>query len=217
MTWAHRRWSTLRTNPFAHTPLISVIDDDGPFRVAMDSLLRARGYAVHTFASVEFLWSPQLDEASCVITDVQMSDISGLHPSAQPGTHRPDHFHHGIPRRIGTRTGIAGRCSVLLGQAIRRMMPGQIFVLGPYDQRLRAPTFKQHWRSGSFSIEGSAGEEPLVLTRNARDPPDLYSINARFPDGYADPCEFTTGTVTRRRAEAACPLLSPSKFAGRTC
>ena len=60
-------------------PLISVIDDDEPFRVAMDSLLRARGYAVHTFASAaEFLRSPQLDEASCVITDVQMPGISGL-------------------------------------------------------------------------------------------------------------------------------------------
>jgi FixJ family two-component response regulator len=60
-------------------PLITVIDDDGPFRVAMDSLLRARGYTVHTFASAaEFLRSPQLDEASCVITDVQMPDIGGL-------------------------------------------------------------------------------------------------------------------------------------------
>jgi FixJ family two-component response regulator len=60
-------------------PLISVIDDDGPFRVATDSLLRAHGYTVHTFASAaEFLRSPQLDEASCVITDIQMPDISGL-------------------------------------------------------------------------------------------------------------------------------------------
>lgn len=60
-------------------PVISVIDDDGPFRVATDSLLRSRGYTVHTFASAsEFLRSPQLDEASCVITDVQMPDISGL-------------------------------------------------------------------------------------------------------------------------------------------
>jgi FixJ family two-component response regulator len=60
-------------------PLILVIDDDGPFRVAMDSLLRARGYTVHTFASAaEFLRSPQLDDAACVITDVQMPGMSGL-------------------------------------------------------------------------------------------------------------------------------------------
>ncbi len=59
--------------------LISVIDDDESFRVATDSLLRARGYVVHTFASAaEFLGSPLLDVISCVITDVQMPDISGL-------------------------------------------------------------------------------------------------------------------------------------------
>jgi FixJ family two-component response regulator len=59
--------------------LISVIDDDESFRVATDSLLRARGYVVHAFASAaEFLGSPLLDAISCVITDVQMPDISGL-------------------------------------------------------------------------------------------------------------------------------------------
>jgi FixJ family two-component response regulator len=60
-------------------PSISVIDDDAPFRVATDSLLRARGYAVHAFQSAaEFLQSPVLDDTSCVITDVKMPDISGL-------------------------------------------------------------------------------------------------------------------------------------------
>jgi FixJ family two-component response regulator len=61
------------------SPLISVIDDDASFRVATDSLLRARGYTVHIFSSApEFLRSAHLDETSCVITDVQMPDISGL-------------------------------------------------------------------------------------------------------------------------------------------
>jgi FixJ family two-component response regulator len=60
-------------------PSISIIDDDASFRAATDSLLRARGYTVHAFASAaEFLRSPQLDETSCVITDVKMPDISGL-------------------------------------------------------------------------------------------------------------------------------------------
>jgi FixJ family two-component response regulator len=58
---------------------ISVIDDDASFRVATDSLLRARGYTVHAFESAaDFLRSPVLDETSCVITDVKMPDISGL-------------------------------------------------------------------------------------------------------------------------------------------
>ena len=60
-------------------PSISVIDDDAPFRVATDSLLRARGYTVHAFESAAaFLHSPVLDDTSCVITDVKMPDITGL-------------------------------------------------------------------------------------------------------------------------------------------
>jgi FixJ family two-component response regulator len=60
-------------------PLISVVDDDASIRVATDSLLRARGYIVTTFASAaEFLTSRQLDETSCVITDVRMPDMSGV-------------------------------------------------------------------------------------------------------------------------------------------
>jgi FixJ family two-component response regulator len=56
-----------------------VIDDDASFRVATDSLLRARGYTVYAFESAaDFLRSPVLDDTSCVITDVKMPDISGL-------------------------------------------------------------------------------------------------------------------------------------------
>lgn len=60
-------------------PVISVVDDDASIRVAADSLLRARGYTVSTFASAaEFLKSRKLDETSCVITDVRMPDMSGV-------------------------------------------------------------------------------------------------------------------------------------------
>ena len=59
--------------------VISVVDDDASIRVATDSLLRARGYEVSTFASAaEFLRSRQFDEASCVITDVRKPDMSGV-------------------------------------------------------------------------------------------------------------------------------------------
>lgn len=61
------------------TPLISVVDDDASVRVAIENLLKSRGYIVPTFASAEeFLQSMQLHEMSCVITDVQMSTMSGL-------------------------------------------------------------------------------------------------------------------------------------------
>ena len=59
--------------------VISIIDDDASIRVAINNLLRSRGYTVHTFASAEeFLRSPHLGETSCVIADVQMSAMSGL-------------------------------------------------------------------------------------------------------------------------------------------
>jgi FixJ family two-component response regulator len=59
--------------------LISVVDDDAPIRVAIDSLLRSRGYTVCTFASAgEFLQSPRLHDTSCVIADVRMPDMSGI-------------------------------------------------------------------------------------------------------------------------------------------
>jgi len=59
--------------------VISVVDDDASIRVAIDSLLRSRGYTVCTFASAaELLQSPQLDDTSCVITDVRMPDMSGV-------------------------------------------------------------------------------------------------------------------------------------------
>jgi FixJ family two-component response regulator len=55
------------------------VDDDASIRAATDSLLRSRGYTVSTFASAaEFLESRQLDETSCVITDVRMPDMSGV-------------------------------------------------------------------------------------------------------------------------------------------
>ena len=60
-------------------PVISVVDDAASIREAIDSLLRARGYAVYTFVSAaEFLRSPQLNESSCVITDVRMPEMSGV-------------------------------------------------------------------------------------------------------------------------------------------
>ncbi|RXG87248.1 response regulator transcription factor [Bradyrhizobium zhanjiangense] len=61
------------------TPLISVVDDDASVRAATENLLKSRGYIAQIFASAEeLLRSPQLDETSCVITDVQMSAMSGL-------------------------------------------------------------------------------------------------------------------------------------------
>jgi FixJ family two-component response regulator len=59
--------------------LIAVVDDDASIRLATDSLLRSRGYAVCTFASPEdFLRSAKLNETACVITDVRMPVMGGV-------------------------------------------------------------------------------------------------------------------------------------------
>jgi FixJ family two-component response regulator len=47
--------------------------------MATNNLLSAHGYTVYSFASAEeFLHSPQFDETSCVIADVQMPAMSGI-------------------------------------------------------------------------------------------------------------------------------------------
>lgn len=59
--------------------LISVVDDDASIRLATDSLLRSRGYAVCTFASAGvFLQSAELNETACVIADVRMPVMGGV-------------------------------------------------------------------------------------------------------------------------------------------
>jgi len=60
-------------------PVISIVDDDGSVRGATCNLLRSLGYIVHAFASAEeFLASPNLNDTSCVIADVQMPAMNGL-------------------------------------------------------------------------------------------------------------------------------------------
>jgi FixJ family two-component response regulator len=60
-------------------PIISIIDDDDSMRCAMKSLVTSLGLRVHTFRSAEeFLHSPRVDDTSCLITDLQMPDLSGI-------------------------------------------------------------------------------------------------------------------------------------------
>ena len=60
-------------------PLISIVDDDASIREAIAGLMNWLGFKVHTFASaVEFLASPDAGASSCVITDVQMPQMTGI-------------------------------------------------------------------------------------------------------------------------------------------
>jgi FixJ family two-component response regulator len=61
-------------------PLIVCVDDDFAVCETMTGLLRAFDFDAEAFSSAEeFLQSGRLDETSCLITDVQLGGMSGVH------------------------------------------------------------------------------------------------------------------------------------------
>lgn len=60
-------------------PAVAIIDDDESVRAAISSLLRSVGLDVKLFGSAEdFLASDCPHDSACVISDVQMSGMSGI-------------------------------------------------------------------------------------------------------------------------------------------
>jgi len=58
--------------------LISVVEDDQPFRDSMRKLMASLGYTVEAFASAtDFLTSPVLAQTGCLIADVNMPGMTG--------------------------------------------------------------------------------------------------------------------------------------------
>jgi FixJ family two-component response regulator len=63
----------------SNSRLISIVDDDTPFRESMRKLVRLLGYAVETFPSAtDFLASHLLAETACLIADVHMPGMTGV-------------------------------------------------------------------------------------------------------------------------------------------
>lgn len=59
--------------------LISIVEDDQPFRESMRKLMTALGYTVEAFPSAsDFLASPLLAETACLVSDVQMPEMTGV-------------------------------------------------------------------------------------------------------------------------------------------
>jgi FixJ family two-component response regulator len=60
-------------------PLISIVDDDHPFRESMRKLMSLLGYTVEAFPSAaSFLMSPRLAETACLVADVHMPGMTGV-------------------------------------------------------------------------------------------------------------------------------------------
>jgi FixJ family two-component response regulator len=59
--------------------LISLVEDDQPFRESMQKLVRALGYNVEAFPSApDFLASAVLATTDCLVSDVNMPGMTGL-------------------------------------------------------------------------------------------------------------------------------------------
>jgi len=63
----------------AKRTLISVVEDDQPFRESMRMLVTSLGYNVEEFRSAaDFLASSFLAETACLVSDVQMPGMTGV-------------------------------------------------------------------------------------------------------------------------------------------
>ena len=61
------------------SPIISIVEDDAAVRAATENLVKSLGFDVYTFASAqEFLQSHREAETACLISDVQMPNMSGV-------------------------------------------------------------------------------------------------------------------------------------------
>jgi FixJ family two-component response regulator len=59
--------------------LISIVEDDQPFRESMRKLMTLAGYTVEAYPSAaDFLASPLLTETACLVADVQMPGMTGV-------------------------------------------------------------------------------------------------------------------------------------------
>lgn len=60
-------------------PVISIVEDDAAVRAATENLVKSLGFDVYAFASAqEFLQSHREAETACLISDVQMPNMSGV-------------------------------------------------------------------------------------------------------------------------------------------
>jgi FixJ family two-component response regulator len=60
-------------------PVISIVEDDAAVRAATENLVKSVGFGVYIFASAEeFLRSNRVAETACLISDVQMPNMSGV-------------------------------------------------------------------------------------------------------------------------------------------
>jgi FixJ family two-component response regulator len=69
----------MSNDPLSKIPVVSIVDDDESIRSAVGALVKLLGFTAHSFASaVDFLGSTGMDATSCLISDIQMPEMSGI-------------------------------------------------------------------------------------------------------------------------------------------
>jgi FixJ family two-component response regulator len=103
-------------------PLISIVDDDESIREATKGLVRSLGYQAATFASAEeFLQSDNVDNTSCLITDVQMPGLSGIELQRRliaQGTDMPTIFITAFPEEATRSCALTAGAVGYLGKPV---------------------------------------------------------------------------------------------------
>jgi FixJ family two-component response regulator len=99
----------------SETPKIAIVDDNESVREATKDLVRSLGYRAMTFSSAEeYLSSGQVDETSCLITDVEMPGLNGMELQrvlTDQGRRFPIIFITAYPaERVRQRVERAGAC-----------------------------------------------------------------------------------------------------------
>jgi FixJ family two-component response regulator len=87
MSLAHLAWKAAMLK----RTLVSIVEDDQPFRESMRKLMSVLGYTVEAFPSpASFLASPVLAETACLVADVHMPGMTGveLHKHLLDAGHR---------------------------------------------------------------------------------------------------------------------------------
>jgi FixJ family two-component response regulator len=70
---------------------VCIVDDDASVRSGVGNLLKSVGYTTVTFSSgEEFLASPVIDDAVCVLLDVRMQGMQGLEVQRQLNAEHKD-------------------------------------------------------------------------------------------------------------------------------
>ena len=92
--------------------MIAIVDDDKAVRTSAAKLMLSAGYDAVSFASgEEFLDSAYLEEAACIITDLQMPGMTGLELQdllRSRGHTRPVIFITAYPEEQARRQALAG-------------------------------------------------------------------------------------------------------------